>query len=75
MPMYELVNWSGEDVKGTFYQPELQSVTVGDNKEYYVEKIISKRTRNKSKEVLVRWLHWPKKYDSWIPEDDRQHFS
>ena len=72
--MYKIEDWSGEKVKGTFYEQELQSVNVDENKEYYVEKIIKRRTRNNRRELLVRWLHWPKKYDSWIPEKDLVNF-
>lgn len=69
LPSYSIEDWSGEKIEGTFYEPELQAVNVDDNKEYYVEKVLQKRSRNKRREVLVRWLHWPKKYDSWIPQE------
>ena len=55
---------------GTFYKPELQAVNVDFPTEYHIEKILKRRVRNRRKEVLVRWLHWPKKYNSWIPEAD-----
>ncbi|XP_041376716.1 uncharacterized protein LOC121389176 [Gigantopelta aegis] len=35
-----------------------------------IEDFVKKRTRNRQKKVLVKWLHWPKKYNSWIPEAD-----
>ena len=72
--MYGLEDWSSEAVTGTFYQHELQSVNVEENIKYYVDKILKKRTRNKKREVLVRWLLWPKKYDFWIPETDLQNY-
>jgi len=74
LPVYELVDWSGEDVKGTFYEPELQAVRVDDDKLYSVDKVLKRRTRQKKRELLVRWLHWPKKYDSWIPEEDLRRY-
>ena len=74
LPVYQIEDWSGDDVEGTFYEPELQAVNVDDNKEYYVEKILKKRTRYKRREVLVRWQYWPKKYDSWIPEVDLKNY-
>ena len=70
VPVYTILDWDGERVDGTFYEPELQPVTIDPTREYRVEKILKRRVRNKRKEVLVRWLHWPKKYDSWIPEAD-----
>ena len=70
VPVYTILDWDGERVDGTFYEPELQPVTIDPTTEYRVEKILKRRVCNKRKEVLVRWLHWPKKYDSWIPEAD-----
>lgn len=75
LPVYKLVDWDDDDLEGTFYEHEIQAVTVDDSTEYYIEKILRKRTRNGQKEVLVRWLHWPKKYDSWIPEKDLTQYS
>ena len=75
VPVYTILDWDGERVDGTFYDPELQSVTIDPTTEYRVEKILKRRVRNKRKEVLVRWLHWPKKYDSWIPEADVKDYN
>ncbi len=68
VPVYKLEDWSNEDVSGTFYDQELQSVHVDENTTFRIDKILKKRKSGGRKEVLVRWLHWPKKYDSWIPE-------
>ena len=75
VPVYTILDWDGERVDGTFYEPELQPVTIDPITEYRVEKILKRRVRNKRKEVLVRWLHWPKKYDSWIPEADVKDYN
>ena len=75
VPVYTILDWDGERVEGTFYEPELQPVTIDPTTEYRVEKILKRRVRNKRKEVLVRWLHWPKKYDSWIPEADVKDYN
>ena len=75
IPVYTLEDWSGERVEGSFYQPELQPVTVDKNTEFHIEQVLKKRTRNKQRKVLVRWEHWPKKYDSWIPEKDVKLYS
>ena len=60
---------------GTFYKPVLQVVNVDSSTEYHIEKILKRRVSNRRKEVLVCWLHWPKKYDSWIPEADVKDYS
>ena len=65
-----ILDSDGERVDGTFYEPELQPVTIDPSTEYQVEKILKRRVHSKGKEVLVRWLHWPKKYDNLIPEAD-----
>ena len=70
LPVYKLEDWEGETIEGTFNEPEIQAVTVDASTEYHIEKVLKKRVKNKQRQVLVRWLHWPKKYDSWIPEDD-----
>ena len=73
--MYRLESWDEEKVEGTFYEQELQSIRVNDSTEYFIQDILKRRVQNKRKEVLVCWLHWPQKYDSWIPEDDVKDYS
>ena len=64
-PTYTLHDYAGDTVEGTFYEEELQKVIPF----YSVEKVLKRRQRRgHPKEVLARWLHWPPKYDSWIPE-------
>ncbi|XP_053391513.1 uncharacterized protein LOC128554280 [Mercenaria mercenaria] len=76
VPVYTIADWDNNDqVDGTFYEQELQAVNVDETTEYHVEKILKKRVRNKQRQVLVRWLHWPAKYDSWIPEQDVTQYS
>ena len=70
VPVNTILDWDGERVNGTFYEPELQPVTINPTTEHRMEKILKRRVRNERKEVLLRWLHWPKKCDSWIPEED-----
>ena len=67
VPVYTILDWDGDRVEGIFYEPELQDVNVDHSTEYHIEKLLKRRLRNKQKEVLVCWLHWPKKYNSWIP--------
>ncbi len=72
--MYRLRDWEGEDVDGTFYQSELQGVRVDENTAFKIETVLKKKTVNGQKQALVRWLHWPKKYDSWIPESEVKEY-
>ena len=75
LPMYRVDDWCGEPIEGSMYESELQAVNVDESTEYRIEKILKKRNRKKKGEVLVRWLHWPKKYDSWIPESSVKDYS
>ena len=66
-PIYRVVDWYNDPVKGTFYQKELQKVEVTDQDIFKIEKVLKYKGRGKKREALVRWLGWPKKFDSWIP--------
>ena len=72
--LYTILDWDGARVEGTFYKTELQAVNVDPSTEYHIEKILKRRTQNKQNEVLVRWLNWPNKYNSWIPERDVEDY-
>ena len=66
--LYKLKDFLGEDIKGSFYQAELQKVSIKDDKVWKVEKVLKKRKRRGKVEYLVRWKHWPKKFDSWVTD-------
>jgi transposase InsO family protein len=69
-PIYKLTDWADEDIKGPFYEEELQKVVVDADTTYRIEEIVKRRTRNKKKEVLVKWYGWPHKFDTWIPASE-----
>ena len=73
IPVYKLQDWSGEDIDGSFYQQELQVVDVNQDTLFKVEKVLRRRMRNGQREAFVKWLHWPKKYNSWIPATNLQN--
>jgi hypothetical protein len=65
--IYSLVDWMDEAVQGAFYEPELQRIAADPEGAYKLEKIIrSRKRRGVEKEYLVRWRHWPPKFDSWV---------
>ncbi|XP_041375275.1 uncharacterized protein LOC121388115 [Gigantopelta aegis] len=68
--LYNLKDWGGDAIKGTFYTAKLQKVTENPDQLYRIQDIVKRRTLNRQKEVVVKWLHWPKKYNSWILEAD-----
>ena len=63
-PVYRLVDWHGDKLDGTFYEPELQKVVVPKGKTYRVESVL--RWRNKRREVLVKWSGYPTSFNSWV---------
>jgi len=69
--IYTLADWHGDPVVGTFYEPELQHITADPDGVYKLEKVVrSRKRRGVEKEFLVRWRHWPAKFDSWVKESD-----
>ena len=53
-------------MQGTFYEPELQRVTVDDDTLWRIEKVLKRR----GDQWYVQWKGWPRKYDSWIRRQD-----
>lgn len=67
--IYELIDLLGDPVKGTFYKYELQKIDEPDNNIYKVDKILKERhVRGRQPEVLIKWMGWPKKFNSWVPK-------
>ena len=67
--MYELEDHEQEPIIGKFYESELSAVDKKDNL-YRVERTL-KRKKVKGKEmVLVKWLGYSSKHNSWIPKED-----
>ena len=60
---YKLEDLEGEEIKGTFYEPELQKT---EQQIYRIEKII-KKEKNKS---LVKWKGYSDKFNSWVDNKD-----
>lgn len=75
IPMYKLQDLNEEELVGSFYQAELQKVEKPEETLWEVEKIVSKRRRNKKNMVLVKWLNFPSSFNSWIPESDLRDLS
>ena len=67
--VYEIEDLEGEPIIGKFYKEELSRVHKKDNV-YKVEK--RKKVKGK-KMVLIKWLGYDSKHNSWIPESDIQN--
>ena len=70
IPVYELEDYGKDPVQGTFYELELQPVSLDPDQAFKIEKVIKTRGRGKKKEHLVKWLNWPDKYNQWIPDEE-----
>ena len=72
IPQYQLKDYSGEIISGTFYQNQL--IKAYEQETYMVEKVIRSREKGNKKEYLVRWKGWAPKFDSWISGQDLKKF-
>ena len=66
VPTYKVNEWDGTPVEGTFYEQDLQKVTVEYDDLFRIDKIV----KRKGDKVLVRWKGWPDKYDTWLNKKD-----
>ena len=67
-PVYKLNDLANEPLAGFFYQHELTLVIPDPNQEYKIDEILKVRpkTKTRPKQALVSWLHWPRKFASWV---------
>lgn len=63
---YGLRDLAGEDIKGKFYEQEIQKVVKSDEDVYEVEKILKTRKRGGKIESYVKWKGYPDKFNSWV---------
>ena len=68
-PVYKLKYYDGEELKGSFYEKELQKVIKPDDV-YQVGKVLKKRGRDRNVQYLVKWLKYPSKFNSWVPASE-----
>jgi len=68
IPVYNVVDFDDDPIKGTFYENELQRVRKDENNLWRIEKVLKRRKRNGRQEIFVKWYGCPKKLNSWISE-------
>jgi hypothetical protein len=67
LPVYKLVDWNKESIKGVFYQSELNKVSPSDADFYHIDEVLKKRTRGKKvTHYFVSWKGWPSTFNQWI---------
>jgi len=62
---YGLKDLAGEEIKGRFYEEEIQKVVKTQEDEYIVEKVLKSRKRNGQIEHFVKWRGYADKFNSW----------
>ena len=58
-PTYKITDYNGEEIKGSFYEPELQKT---EQEIFRIEKVI-KMGKDKS---LVKWKGYPEEFNLWV---------
>ena len=66
LPMYSVVDWYKEPVRGMLYEPQLQLVKFGNI--YLVEKVL--KHDKVGKRLLVKWIGFDSRHNKWIPEEN-----
>ena len=67
-PVVTLKDESGEELRGKWYPEEIQRIRDND---YEVERVLKRRTAaDGTRELFVKWLDYPSKFNSWIKEQD-----
>jgi predicted secreted protein len=66
--MYIIEDLNGDVIKGKFYHKELQKVERPDI--FRIENIIQTKGQGKYKQYYVKWVGYPKQYNSWIRASD-----
>ena len=64
---YGIKDLAGEDIKGKFYELELQKIQKCDDV-FIVEKILKTRKRAGKIEYFVKWRSYPDKFNSWVDD-------
>lgn len=70
--LYKVKDFLEEPIDGHFYEDELQKVTKESDSLFKVEKVLKTRKRQGQTEYFVKWIGWPKKFNSWIKQADIQ---
>src|SRR5437867_13091070 len=65
-PTYILKDLTGAEIKGKFYEQEIQPVKHSASDAYIVERVIKTRRRGTRSEYFVKWRNYPDKFNSRV---------
>ena len=60
---YKLIDLNNEEIKGSFYEQELQK---SSQETYRIEKVLDTRGKGRNKELFVKWKGYDSSFNSWI---------
>jgi hypothetical protein len=63
---YKLNDLAGDQIKGRFYEPEIQKVRKSEAERFDVDRILKTRKRGGKIEYFVNWKGYPTKFNSWV---------
>ena len=67
--VYSLIDDHGDELTGTWYEPELQKVK-NKNETYKIESIVGQRKVNGKIQYLVKWLGYDSDFNSYVNKSD-----
>ena len=70
IPIYNVTDYTGEDIRGTFYEREIQKVNKNKEDLWRVGDVIRKRRRNGREQWFISFSGWPAKFNSWVDKSD-----
>ncbi len=69
--LYALVDLMDAPIPGHYYREQLMKGQKPDNFNFFkMEKIVRKRQRKGKTEFLVKYTHYPHKFNRWVEEED-----
>lgn len=67
---YTIKDQRNQEQPGSFVEAQLTPTTIDDTTEFRIERIVSYKRINGIRHALIKWLHYPAKYNSYVPESD-----
>ncbi|KAK4882703.1 hypothetical protein RN001_006022 [Aquatica leii] len=71
-PVYRVVDLNREPIEGTFYEEELQIITVNSDTRYKIDKVLKEKGRGINKQYFVKWQGYSDKFNSWVSSNELQ---
>jgi hypothetical protein len=60
---YKIKDLNGEEIKGTFYEQEMQKSTQDT---FRIERVL----KTKGDKLFVKWMGYSEKFNSWVDKKD-----